>query len=151
MPLPGLARLRPPAADRDRGSITVHLAVCVVPLLAIVGLVIDAGGRLNAVETADAAAMEAARAGAQAIDADQAITGQAMVVDPETAHAAARAYLHSTGLSGRVTVSDDRRTLTVTVHTSYPTRFLPVVGIGSLPVTGHGQATLLHGVTGPDT
>ncbi len=149
MPLSRLARLWPAAADRDRGGITVHLAVCVVPLLAIVGLVVDAGGRLNAVEAADAAAMEAARAGAQAIDAGQAITGQAVVVDPEAARAAAQAYLRSTGLSGRVAVSGDRRTLTVTVHTSYPTRFLPVVGIGSLPVTGHGQATLLHGVTGP--
>jgi hypothetical protein len=40
--------------------------------------------------------------------------------------------------------------LTVTVTGPYDTKFLSVVGIGSLPVTGHGKATLLHGVTAPE-
>jgi hypothetical protein len=33
----------------------------------------------------------------------------------------------------------------VTVRDTYPTTFLAVVGIGSLTVSGHGSARLLHG------
>jgi putative NADH-flavin reductase len=44
----------------------------------------------------------------------------------------------------------DGKTLTVSVTGSYDTKFLSVVGIGSLSVTGQGKATLLHGVTAPE-
>ncbi|MFD7713849.1 hypothetical protein ACFV8W_42985, partial [Streptomyces sp. NPDC059786] len=66
------------------------------------------------------------------------------------AAAAAQAYLHSAGATGTVHASGDGTTLTVTVHGSYATKFLSVAGIGSLSVTGHGTATLLHGVTAPE-
>ncbi|MFF3589007.1 hypothetical protein ACFYYI_17870 [Streptomyces sp. NPDC002387] len=59
-------------------------------------------------------------------------------------------YLHSAGATGTVTVSSDGTQLTVTVTGSYTTTFVPALGIGSMPVTGHATATLLHGVTAPD-
>lgn len=37
-------------------------------------------------------------------------------------------------------------TLNVTVTDTYTTKFLPVVGIGSMSVTGRASATLLSGV-----
>ena len=134
----------------DRGGITIFVAVCVVALIGIIGISVDGGSKMRATERADYIAGEAARAGGQAIDPAQAITGKAIVVDPQDAQAAAQAYLRSAGATGSVSVSGDGKTLTVTITDTYATKFLPVVGIGSLAVTGHGEATLLHGVTAPE-
>ncbi|CAL9671370.1 hypothetical protein SUDANB15_07420 (plasmid) [Streptomyces sp. enrichment culture] len=143
-----------PRRDRyafdDRGGVTVFVAVCVVALLGIIGVAIDGGGKMRATERADYIAGEAARAGGQAIDPAKAISGEAVIVAPQDAVAAAQAYLRSVGATGTVSVSGDGKTLTVHVSDSYDTKFLPVVGIGSMSVTGHGKATLLHGVTAPE-
>lgn len=128
----------------------MFVAVCVIALIGIIGLAIDGGSKMRATERADYIAGEAARAGGQAIDPADAISGRAITVDPQAAAAAAQSYLSSAGATGTVSVSGDGKTLTVTVTGSYATKFLPVVGIGSLSVTGHGTATLLHGVTAPE-
>ncbi|MFE4423329.1 TadE/TadG family type IV pilus assembly protein [Streptomyces sp. NPDC056817] len=134
----------------DRGGVTVFVAVCVIALIGIIGVAVDGGSKMRATERADYIAGEAARAGGQAIDPADAISGTAIVVDPQAAAAAAQSYLRSAGATGTVSVSGDGKALTVTVTGSYNTKFLSVVGIGSLPVTGHGKATLLHGVTAPE-
>ncbi|MFF9410391.1 pilus assembly protein TadG-related protein [Streptomyces anandii] len=141
-----LHRIRQTVGD-DRGGVTVFVAVCVVALIGIIGVAVDGGSKMRATERADYIAGEAARAGGQAIDPADAINGTAITVDPSAAAAAAQAYLSSAGATGTVSVSGDGKTLTVTVTGSYDTKFLSVVGIGSLSVTGHGKATLLHGVT----
>ncbi|MFI5888434.1 pilus assembly protein TadG-related protein [Streptomyces sp. NPDC051554] len=141
---------RYPGRWDDRGGVTVFVAVCVVALIGIIGISVDGGSTMRATERADYIAGEAARAGGQAIDPARAITGTAVVADPQDAQAAAQAYLRSAGASGSVSVSGDGKTLNVTVTDSYATKFLSVVGIGSLAVTGHGEATLLHGVTAPE-
>uniref|UniRef100_A0AAU1I9M4 Pilus assembly protein TadG-related protein n=1 Tax=Streptomyces sp. NBC_00180 TaxID=2903632 RepID=A0AAU1I9M4_9ACTN len=143
-------RLRDGARFDDRGGITVFVAVCVVALIGIIGVAVDGGSKMRAVERADFVAGEAARAGGQAIDPAKAISGEAVVVDPQDAVAAARSYLSSVGATGTVSVSGDGKTLTVTVNDAYDTKFLSVVGIGSLTVAGHGEATLLYGVTAPE-
>ncbi|MFD7407723.1 TadE/TadG family type IV pilus assembly protein [Streptomyces sp. NPDC059866] len=145
-----LRRMGGRARCDDRGGVTVFVAVCVIALIGIIGVAVDGGSKMRAVERADYIAGEAARAGGQAIDPAKAITGEAVVVDPQDAAAAARAYLSTAGATGTVSVSGDGKTLTVTVTGSYDTKFLSVVGIGSLPVTGHGTATLLYGVTAPE-
>ncbi|MFE7958708.1 TadE/TadG family type IV pilus assembly protein [Streptomyces sp. NPDC057413] len=134
----------------DRGGVTVFVAVCVIALIGIIGVAVDGGSKMRATERADYIAGEAARAGGQAIDPADAISGKAIDVDPQAAAAAAQSYLRSAGATGTVSVSGDGKTLSVTVTGSYDTKFLSVVGIGSLSVTGHGKATLLHGVTAPD-
>ncbi|WP_030618378.1 TadE/TadG family type IV pilus assembly protein [Streptomyces achromogenes] len=134
----------------DRGGVTVFVAVCVIALIGIIGVAVDGGSKMRAAERADYIAGEAARAGGQAIDPSDAISGKAIDVDPQAAAAAARAYLRSAGATGTVGVSGNGKSLVVTVTGTYDTKFLSVVGIGSLPVTGHGKATLLHGVTAPD-
>ena len=134
----------------DRGGVTVFVAVCVIALIGIIGVAVDGGSKMRATERADFIAGEAARAGGQAIDPADAISGKAIVVEPQAAAAAAQSYLRSAGAVGTVSVSGDGKTLTVTVNGTYDTKFLSVVGIGSLPVTGHGKATLLHGVTAPE-
>ncbi|MBO4259495.1 TadE/TadG family type IV pilus assembly protein [Streptomyces griseorubiginosus] len=134
----------------DRGGVTVFVAVCVIALIGIIGLAVDGGSKMRATERADYVAGEAARAGGQAIDPAEAIKGTAITVNPQDAQAAAQAYLRSAGATGTVSVSGDGKTLTVVVTSTYDTKFLSVVGIGSLSVTGHGKATLLHGVTAPE-
>ncbi|MET9879243.1 pilus assembly protein TadG-related protein [Actinacidiphila glaucinigra] len=134
----------------DRGGIAVFVAICTVVLLAIAGLVLDGGGKLRATVRADALALEAARAGGQALDPAAAVTGAAIRVDPAAAQATAMDYLRQAGVHGSVSVSPDRSQLTVVIDTTYATRFLPVIGIGSMDVTGHGTATLLHGVNQPE-
>ena len=134
----------------DRGGVTVFVAVCVLALIGIIGVAIDGGSKMRATERADYVAGEAARAGGQAIDPAEAISGNAIVVDPQDAAAAAQSYLRSAGATGTVSVSGDGKTLSVVVTGSYDTKFLSVVGIGSLSVTGHGKATLLHGVAAPE-
>jgi hypothetical protein len=134
----------------DRGGVTVFVAVCVLALIGIIGVAVDGGSKMRAVERADYVAGEAARAGGQAIDPAEAISGNAIVVDPQDAQAAAQAYLRSADATGTVSVSGDGKTLTVNVTSTYDTKFLSAVGIGSLSVTGQGKATLLHGVTAPE-
>ncbi|BAC67900.1 MULTISPECIES: TadE/TadG family type IV pilus assembly protein [Streptomyces] len=134
----------------DRGGVTVFVAVCVLALIGIIGVAVDGGSKMRATERADYIAGEAARAGGQAIDPAEAISGTAIVVDLQDAQAAAQAYLRSAGATGTVSVSGDGKTLNVNVTGSYDTKFLSVVGIGSLSVTGQGKATLLHGVTAPE-
>ncbi|MEU1201272.1 pilus assembly protein TadG-related protein [Streptomyces sp. NPDC005813] len=134
----------------DRGGVTVFVAVCVLALIGIIGVAVDGGAKMAATERADYVAGEAARAGGQAIDPAKAVTGKAIVVDPQDAAAAAQAYLRSAGATGTVSVAGDGRSVSVTVHGSSNTTFLSAVGIGSLPVTGHATATLLHGVTAPE-
>ncbi|WP_153815688.1 pilus assembly protein TadG-related protein [Streptomyces sp. SUK 48] len=134
----------------DDGGITVFVAVCVLALTGIIGVAVDGGSKMRATERADYIAGEAARAGGQAIDPADAINGTATNVDPPAAAAAAQAYLSSAHATGTVSVSGDGKALAVTVTSSYATTFLSVVGISSLPVTGHGKAILLHGVTAPE-
>lgn len=136
--------------QEDTGGVTVFVAVCVLALIGIIGVAVDGGGKMRATQRADHIAGEAARAGGQAIDPAEAIRGNAIVVDPQDATAAAQAYLRSAGATGTVSVLGDGTTLSVLVTGSYDTTFLAALGIDSLPVTGHGKASLLHGVTAPE-
>ncbi|WP_240801950.1 TadE/TadG family type IV pilus assembly protein [Streptomyces sp. A1136] len=145
-PEPGPVRSR---LRGDEGGIAIYTAIVTVALIGIIGLAIDGSGKLRATERADSVAMEAARAAGQAIDPAAAVTGSAIRVDPDAAQAAAQAYLARAGTRGSASLSADRTQLTVTVHDIYPTKFLAIAGIGSMDVTGHGSARLLHGVAQP--
>lgn len=139
-------RLLQRGASADRGSISIYAAIVLVGLLVIIGISVDGGGKMRATERADSLAQEAARAGGQELNAGDAIAGDKIAVDPAAARAAALDYLRQAGARGTVTVSDDGKTLTVTVDGQYRTRFLSVIGVTGMSVTGHADATLLHGV-----
>ncbi|MFJ2745418.1 hypothetical protein ACIO3O_37815 [Streptomyces sp. NPDC087440] len=129
---------------------SIFVAIVTVPLLLLGGLlVVDATGKLRADERADAVAMEAARAAAQAIDG-AALLGQGKTAaDPATATGAAQGYLARAGVTGQVAVAGGGTRITVTVDDTYATKFLSLAGVNSLAVSGHGQAALLHGVLTP--
>ncbi|MFI1169167.1 pilus assembly protein TadG-related protein [Streptomyces sp. NPDC020801] len=131
----------------DRGGISIFVAIIAVPLLFVGGLfAVDSFGVTRAHERADGIATEAARAAAQAIDPAKAITGQAVVADPQDAAAAARTYLNKAGVTGTVTVSGDGHRITVQVTDTYTGRFVPK----TWTVHATSSASLLHGITQPE-
>lgn len=128
----------------DRGAITVFVVVIAASLLLGFGLVVDGGVKLAAVERADSIAEQAARAGAQAIDASTLrATGQARI-DPVAAANAARSYLASIGVQGQVVVDPSAVIVDVTIRRS--TKVLGLIGINSVVGHGHAQARLAPGI-----
>jgi Flp pilus assembly protein TadG len=126
------------------------LAVLMVALLALAGLVIDGGRKLNQSASAFAIAQEAARAGAGMVDRSAAYRSGTFRVDEGQALAAARDYLTGAGYSGSVTADGTRR-IRVTVTVSEPTLVLSLIGIDTMTSTGSAVASLVTGVTGPGT
>ena len=134
----------------DGGSVSIFVALCAVGLLIVIGIVIDCGGRLRAVERADALAQEAARAAGQRIDPAAVLTGGPVIVSPAAARAAAKDYLAVNGVRGEAVVDTGGRTIHVTVDGTYETALLGVIGIGSMTVHGVGSAGLVYGVQGAE-
>jgi Flp pilus assembly protein TadG len=134
--------LHAPRRD-DEGRIALLVIVLTVAVLAMIGLSVDGGGKVRALERADNLASEAARAAGQAIYAPQAIEGGDKVVDPAAAVAAAQNYLTAAGVTGTVTVAPDRKHVTVTVTITYNTVFLGLIGIDTLTATRQATAVLV--------
>ncbi|WP_216853232.1 pilus assembly protein TadG-related protein [Phytoactinopolyspora halotolerans] len=125
-----------PRNTPERGSITAMLAVLAVALIAVIGLVYDGGSKIAAMQRADNAAAEAARAAGQYITGADLIGGTGL--DRTAAIAAAHTYLAEAGVNGNVSISGDL--ITVTTTTTEATVFLSIIGITS--VAGEGQATV---------
>jgi Flp pilus assembly protein TadG len=144
--------------DAERGSITLMLAALSVALIALAGIVIDGGAKLRAAENADAIAQEAARAGAGIVNQSTAYSTGTFVVDQSQAITAARAYLAAAAHGGMANASvrgavaaQGRDSIRVTVTVTEPTRVLSIIGIDSMSSTGAATASLVTGVTGPNT
>ena len=138
------------AGERDAGSLTLMLAALMVALLALAGLVIDGGRKLNQSASAYAIAQEAARAGAGMVDRSAAYRSGTFQVDQAQALAAARAYLAGAGYAGTVTADGTQRIL-VTVTVTRHTLVLSLIGIDTMTSSGSAVASLVSGVTGPGT
>ena len=135
---------------RDRGSLTLMLAVLMVALLALAGLVIDGGRKLNEAENAYAIAEEAARAGAGQVDTSVAYGSGVFSVDQARAITAAQDYLVTAGYQGSVT-ADGTDAIRVSVTVTQQTAVLSLIGIDTMSSTGSAVASLVTGVTGPGT
>ncbi|MEZ0093044.1 pilus assembly protein TadG-related protein [Streptacidiphilus sp. EB129] len=131
----------------DRGAISLFVAISAVSLLMLAGLVIDGGGRLRAMERADAYAQEAARAGGQEVDQAQLLQGKGFALDPAKAKAGAEAYLGGQNVGGVATAT--ATTVTVTVTIPYHTALLGLIGIDTITVTGVGVARIVPGIDAP--
>jgi Flp pilus assembly protein TadG len=129
--------------DDDRGAITLFVVVFTVALLAAVGLVVDGGGKVRALQRADEAAREAARAGSQMLDVPSAVRGQGVRIDPAGAARAARAYLAAADVDGTVTVEGNA--VRVSTSLTYEPVFLSLAGVGPMTVTGTASARPVAG------
>jgi hypothetical protein len=132
----------------DEGSVTLFFCIAVVGLMVMVGLVVDGGAKVRALQRADRLAAEAGRAGGQAIDVPAAIAGDAPTLNPQAAVYATQAHLRANGVSGTVSVTDAGRALVVDVTTTTDTVFLGLIGVNTLTVHGSAKVVLVRGVTG---
>ncbi len=124
------------------------LAALMVALLALAGLVIDGGRKLDENAVASSIAQEAARAGAGQVDKSVAYRSGTFRVDPNQAVAAARDYLAEAGYDGSVGMVGTNQ-IRVTVTITEPTTVLSIVGVDSMSATATAIASLVTGVTGP--
>lgn len=132
----------------ERGSVTLMLLVLFLALIALAGIVIDGGAKLDQAENANAIAQEAARAGAGVVDQGSAYGSGSFTVNQGEAIAAAQRYLATAGYRGTVSAPTPD-TIQVTVTVTSPTRVLSIIGIDSMTSTGSATASLVTGVTGP--
>ncbi|MCU0302079.1 MAG: hypothetical protein MUF35_10845 [Candidatus Nanopelagicales bacterium] len=129
--------------SRERGAITLFVAIAAIGLLALAGLVVDGAAKVRAVQRADRIAAEAARAAGQAVDRTAVLRGEAIRVDRRAAAAAAGAALRAADVRGTVAVVDAGRAISVAVDISEPTVLLGLVGVPRFHVTGHAEAVLV--------
>ena len=119
-------------AGTERGSASAWaLLITSGAFTVLLGLVVDGGRVLEARTAASRAAAQAARAGADALSSASVRNGED-AINVEAAKARAQEYLRTSGLSGSVTVS--RRRVTVTVTDRSATHVLGFIGIESFPV-----------------
>lgn len=135
-------------ADRERGSVAIWMITTALAMVLLVGLAVDLSGRVHAKQRAQNIAAEAARAGGQQVQAGTAIRGQGAVVDPGPAVAAASTYLAGApGITGTVSVEGGTRVIANT-ETTYRTKFLSIIGVTALTVTGHAEVEVNRAVQG---
>lgn len=103
---------------RDRGYVTLFTLGVSMAMVSLVGLVLDGGRAQRAQSDLFGTAAAAARAGAQQLDAVAAVDG-AVQLDPEAAATAARDFLTTQGVTGRVTVDGAQITVEAWRHLDY--------------------------------
>ncbi len=145
--MPAALRRRFEHDDPERGSATIWMITTALTMVLLVGLAVDLGGQVLAKQHAQVVAFDAARAGGQQLQGSAAVLGQAAVVDPARAVTAAATYIAGTpGVTGTADVVGDR--VVVDTVTTYQTRFLTLIGIQELTVTGHAEAQTVRAVEG---
>jgi hypothetical protein len=135
----------------ERGQVTAFVVIFTTALVFVAGLVIDGGQLLAAKRRAVNEAEAAARAGAAALtslDVDSFRSGGHVVLDPDAAETAARAYLARTGhTDAHVFVAGDR----VRVTLSFPDPEMSILRFVTGEVHGSGEARAVRGVVGAET
>ena len=134
--------------DREGGAVTAFASIMSVALILCAGLVIDGGAILAAKRDAVAAADSAARAGAQALDAEALNTTGDANLDPGPATAAAQSALAANSHQGRVSV--EGRRVNVQVSINQPLYVLGLAGLGTKTVSAAATARAVRGVTQAD-
>lgn len=132
--------------EDEHGRVTAFVVIVAVAALLFAGLVLDGGLALAAKVRAIGEAQEAARAGAQEIDLAAYRADGSLRLAAQEASAAARNYLTAAGHSGTVSVNGN--TINVTVTINERTQLLGLAGVGSITVTGGGQAQPQRGISG---
>lgn len=130
----------------DAGQVTPFAVLLSVALIAVAGLVLDAGIALSTKVQALDIAQSAARAGAQQLDLYAYRTRGVTQLDTGRAAVAARSWLATAGVAGDASAT--ATTVTVSVRRTSRTQILRVVGVHGLNVSATATATAVHGVTG---
>ncbi|MGA5305925.1 pilus assembly protein TadG-related protein [Nucisporomicrobium flavum] len=144
-----LARwVRDRTGGADAGEVTPFVVLLSVVLVAVAGLVLDAGLAISAKVQALDVAQSAARAGAQQLDLYAYRTQGVTRLDIGRAASAARAWLAAAGVPGDASAT--ATTVTVTVQRDSRTQILQILGVRNLHVSASATATAVQGVNGPN-
>ena len=133
----------------EDGSITLWMVTASFAMMMLVGLAVDLGGQVHAQQRAHNVAGQAARAGGQEVQAAPAVQGRYVAINAAAARNAAQDYLSTAGVNGTVSITDGT-TITVNVTDTYRPKFLSIIGLGGLPVTGEASARLIRTVAGSE-
>lgn len=131
----------------DRGSVTIWLALSSFVMVVLVGLAVDLTGQVHAQQRARDVAAQAARIGGQQLNASQAVRGLGAQASPTQAVRAAQLYLNASDVSGTVGIVNGT-TLVVSTSDIYQPKFLSIVGLGNMRVSGKAEARLVRAVGG---
>ncbi len=131
----------------DDGAATLWMVFGTIIIFAVAGLVFDGGTLISGKRDTINDAEEAARAGAQAIDAGSVLAGTGPQLDPTAAIARAEQFLATNGWSGTATA--DNTSVTVTITRQQPMTFLQTFGLGERTITGTATARPQQGFAGP--
>lgn len=136
------------ARSGERGSVSSWLITGAFVMILGVGIAVDLTGQVHTQTRANNVAFEAARAGAQQLDVDAAVSGGATgKLDQGAVRQAVAAYLGSAGMTGRV-VGIREDAVTVQVDAVYETKFLSIIALSRMPVTGEGEARAVQALDG---
>lgn len=124
----------------QRGSVVLWFALMAPFLIAAVGLATDAGYLYNRRQHLQDVADDAARTGAEQIDAASYYRRQVVVLAPSAARAAALAYLADVAPGAAADVQADPQEVAVSLHEQVPLPFLRAVGIASATVGAQSVA-----------
>jgi len=133
---------------RDKGSVTIWLALASFVMIVLVGVAVDLSGQVYAQQHARDIAAQAARTAGQQIDASRGVRGIGAQTNTAQAIAAAKSYIAAAGMEGDATVTGGGRTITVSVVDTYETKFLSIIGLTSLRVTGSAETRVVRVVGG---
>ena len=142
-----MTTLRQRLADSERGSVSVWLATAAVVMIILVGVVVDLAGQVHAQQHTRNVANQAARVAGQQIKATVAIRGQGVQANASQAVSAAQTYLNASDVTGTASIVNGN-TIRVTTSSTYNTKFLSIIGLGSMRVTGHAEARIVRVVEG---
>lgn len=137
-------RPRSPRTRDERGSISIWFVTCAFAMIILVGMAVDLGGKVHTQQQARSVAAQAARTGAQELQGPAAIRGEDLRINVAAAKAAALQYLHAAGVEGNARVTDGGTTLVVTTTDTYDSKFLGIIGLSSMQVTGEASARLIR-------
>lgn len=133
----------------EDGSITLWMVTASFAMMMLVGLAVDLGGQVHTQQRAHNVAGQAARAGGQEVQAAPAVQGRYVAINAAAARNAAQDYLTTAGVNGTVSITDGT-TITVNVTDTYRPKFLSIIGLDGLPVTGEASARLIRTVAGSE-
>ena len=133
---------------RDKGSVTIWLAVASFVMIVLVGVAVDLSGQVYAQQHARDIAAQAARTAGQQIDASLGVRGIGAQTNTAQAIAAATSYIAAAGMEGDASVTGGGTTITVSVVDTYETKFLSIIGLTRLRVTGSAETRVVRVVGG---
>ena len=133
---------------RDKGSVTIWLALASFVMIVLVGVAVDLSGQVYAQQRARDIAAQAARTAGQQIDASLGVRGIGAQTNTAQAIAAAKSYIAAAGMEGDASITGGGTTITVSVVDTYETKFLSIIGLTSLRVTGSAETRVVRVVGG---